>query len=39
VTLTDDAIAAAMDRAVTRLRADRGHTQRVTTMPSPAVAY
>jgi len=36
VTLDDDAIAAAMDRAVTRLRADRGHPQRVTTMPSPA---
>ena len=36
MTLTDAAIDAAMDRAVTRLRADRGHPQRVTTMPSPA---
>ena len=35
-TLTDDAIVAAMDRAVTRLRADRGHPQLVTPMPSPA---
>jgi len=32
------AISAALDRAVTRLRADRGHPQRVTTMPSPAAA-
>ena len=36
--LDDDAIAAAMDRAVTRLRADRGHPQLVTVLPSPAVA-
>ena len=36
--LDDAAIAAALDRAVTRLRADRGHPQRVTTMPSPAAA-
>jgi len=34
----NDAIAAAMERAVTRLRTDRGHPQRVTTMPSPAAA-
>ena len=38
MTLDDAAIAAAMDRAVTRLRADRGHPQRVTTMPSHAAA-
>jgi len=38
VRLDDDAIAAAMDRAVTRLRANRGHPLRVTTRPSPAAA-
>ena len=36
--LDDAAISAALERAVTRLRADRGHPQRVTTMPSPAAA-
>ena len=36
--LDDAAISAAMDRAVTRLRADRGHPQRVTTLPSHAAA-
>ena len=38
MTLDDDAIAAARDPAVTRLRADRGHPQRVTVLPSPAAA-
>ena len=36
--INDEVIAAAMDRTVTRLRAVRGHPQRVTTMPSPAAA-
>jgi len=37
-TLSDEQIAAALDRAVARLRADRGHPQLVTMMPSPAAA-
>ncbi len=32
--LTDDTIAAAMERAITRLRADRSRPQRLTLMPN-----
>jgi len=32
----DDAIAAAMERAIAQLRANRGHSQRLTTRPSSA---
>jgi hypothetical protein len=32
-TLTDDAIAAAMERAITRLRADQSRPQRLMLMP------
>jgi len=35
-TLSDEQTTAAMERAVDRLRAKRGHLQRLTTMPSPA---
>jgi len=35
---TDRDLIVALDRAVARLRADRGHPQWVTPMPSPAAA-